>query len=39
MGRNHKSFSNENLLPIDVIKAASEGDVEAIDMVLRHYEG
>lgn len=39
MGRNHKSFGNENLLPIDVIKAASEGDVEAIDMVLRHYEG
>lgn len=39
MGRNHKSFGNENLLSIDVIKAASEGDVEAIDMVLRHYEG
>lgn len=30
---------NKNLLPFPVIKAATEGDVEAIQIVLRHYEG
>lgn len=28
-----------NLLPFHIIKAATEGDVEAINAVLRHYEG
>lgn len=31
--------TEENLLPFHIIKAASEGDVEAIHVVLKHYEG
>lgn len=27
-----------NLLPFRIVKAASEGDVEAINVVLKHYE-
>ena len=30
--------TEENLLPFHIIKAASEGDVEAIQKVLEHYE-
>lgn len=33
-----KKCKKENLLPFHVIKAASEGDVEAINVVLKHYE-
>ena len=29
---------NENLLPFPVIEAASNGDADAINQVLRHYE-
>ncbi|CVI69717.1 Helix-turn-helix domain protein [Eubacteriaceae bacterium CHKCI004] len=39
MGKKDKTFNNEYLLPINVIKAASKGDIEAIDKVLKHYEG
>lgn len=28
----------KNLLPFHIIKAASEGDIMAINMVLKHYE-
>jgi hypothetical protein len=31
--------ANDRLLPFRVIKAATAGDVEAINQVLRHYEG
>lgn len=29
----------KNLLPFQIIKAASEGDIAAINTVLKHYEG
>lgn len=28
----------ERLLPFEIIKAATEGDVEAMDKVLKHYK-
>jgi hypothetical protein len=31
--------TNDRLLPFRVIKAAVAGDVDAINKVLRHYEG
>lgn len=31
--------NQENLLPLCIIQAASEGDVDAINAVLKHYEG
>ena len=31
--------SKRKLLTLDVIRAASKGDYEAMDIVLRHYEG
>ena len=31
--------SKRKLLTLDVIRAASKGDYEAMDVVLRHYEG
>jgi len=34
--RRKKSYGN--LLPYDTIRAASEGDADAINAVLRHYE-
>ena len=34
-----KTRNKENLLPFHIIKAASEGDVSAINAVLKHYEG
>lgn len=37
MKRNCKR--ENDLLPFHTIKAATEGDVEAINEVLRHYEG
>lgn len=39
MKRKGKQAKNANLLPFHIIKAASEGDIEAIHAVLRHYEG
>ncbi len=32
-------MKEKNLLPFHIIKAASEGDVNAINAVLKHYEG
>lgn len=34
-----KKCKKENLLPFHIIKAASEGDVIAINAILKHYEG
>ena len=34
-----KNEFEKKLLPFHIIKAASEGDVEAINTVLKHYEG
>lgn len=31
--------SKRKLLTLDVIRAASKGDYEAMDIVLHHYEG
>ena len=39
MKKMYKSRNKENLLPFHIIKAASEGDVSAINAVLKHYEG
>ena len=35
----HKKNRGGNLLPFRVIEAAASGDVEAINKVLKHYEG
>ncbi len=34
-----KKKSKKQLLTLNVIQAASEGDTEAMNMVLSHYEG
>ena len=34
-----KCKRENGLLPVHTIKAATEGDVEAINAVLKHYEG
>ena len=34
-----KEKQQRRLLPIEVIRSASSGDVEAIQEVLKHYEG
>jgi len=39
MEQKNKRKEEKNLLPFHIIKAASEGDVEAIHAVLAHYEG
>ena len=39
MKKMSKTRNKENLLPFHIIKAASEGDVSAINAVLKHYEG
>ena len=39
MKKNKKQNDDSGLLPFCIIKAASEGDVEAINVVLKHYEG
>jgi hypothetical protein len=36
---NRRNRSNTPLLPFYVIKAAAEGDAEAIEAVLKHFEG
>ena len=33
-----QNSKNENLLPFPVIEAASNGDADAINQVLQHYE-
>jgi len=39
MKKKSKQAEKANLLPFHIIKAASEGDIEAIHAVLKHYEG
>ena len=39
MTKNDKLENEADLLPFHIIEAASEGDVVAINMVLKHYEG
>lgn len=39
MKKKNKYRAKENLLPFHIIKAASEGDISAINVVLKHYEG
>lgn len=39
MKKECKHMKEKNLLPFHIIKAASEGDVSAINAVLKHYEG
>lgn len=34
-----KNASNKKLIPFLTIKRASEGDIQAVNEVLRHYEG
>ena len=34
-----KTNGNKPLLPFHIIEAAADGDVEAINKVLKHYEG
>lgn len=38
MKKMSKTRNKENLLPFHIIKAASEGDVSAINAVLKHYD-
>ena len=38
MRKNDTQMKKSELLPFHIIKAASEGDVEAINTVLKHYE-
>ena len=38
MKKMYKSRNEENLLPFHIIKAASEGDVSAINAVLKHNQ-
>ncbi len=39
MNKKSRQAKKVNLLPFHIIKAASEGDIEAIHVVLKHYEG
>lgn len=39
MKKRNKQFKKMDLLPFDIIKAASEGNVIVINSVLKHYEG
>ena len=34
-----KKANNQKLVPFDVIKKASEGDILSINQILKHYEG
>lgn len=38
MKKRCKNSEEKNLLPFHIIKAASEGDVMAINTVLKHYD-
>ena len=35
----NNNFSKHKLLPFDTIKAATQGDIEAMSAVMRHYGG
>ncbi len=35
----NKKIPHNHLLPYETIRAATEGDADAVDTVLRHYEG
>ena len=39
MKTEEKSVSNKKLIPLCVIERALEGDIQAINKVLKHYEG
>ena len=39
MRKKSKSLNSDKLLPFSIIQAASSGDVEAINVALKHYEG
>lgn len=39
MEQKSKQTEKTNLLPFHIVKAASEGDAEALQAVLKHYEG
>lgn len=39
MKKGKEQKSTFNLLPFHIIEAASTGDTEAIQVVLKHYEG
>ena len=39
MKKNQKHSMQKDLVPFHVIKAASEGDVVAINAILQHYHG
>lgn len=39
MKKRSKQAAKANLLPFHIIKAASKGDIEAIHVILKHYEG
>ena len=39
MKTEEKSASNKKLIPLCVIERALEGDIQAINKVLKHYEG
>lgn len=39
MSNDKKNQSNRYLLPVRIIQAATCGDVEAINYILKHYEG
>lgn len=39
MRKRKRQRNQENLLPLCIIQAASDGDVDAINVVLKHYEG
>lgn len=39
MSRNSKKSKAFDLPPFQTIRAASDGDIEAINAVLKHYEG
>jgi len=37
--KNNHSIQSTSLLPFPVIAAAASGDIDAINVVLKHYEG
>ena len=37
--KRNSQYNERDLIPYEVIKAATQGDVEAIEKILDHYEG
>ena len=37
--KRNRQYNERDLIPYDVIKAATQGDIEAIERILDHYEG